>query len=91
MDALSCGVQAAEEHGQPAVAWLLTLAMAVTGSVWFVGQVCALSPAALALVIAVRASRGAAVLPGGPLGLAALGRPTSCVVVDALGTAWWLW
>ncbi len=66
------------------IAWLTALfgvgsvhwSMAVTGSVWFVGQVCAFTFAAAALAAAIwLPPRRAAVLAGAALGLAALGRP----------------
>ena len=69
------------------IGWLTALfgvgsahwSMAVTGSVWFVGQVCAFTFAAAALAAAIwLPPRRAAVLAGTALGLAARGRPTWC-------------
>jgi hypothetical protein len=66
------------------ITWLTALfgigsvhwSMAVTGSVWFLGQVCAFTFAALAVAIAIWTPwRIAAWLSGAALGLAALGRP----------------
>lgn len=66
------------------IGWLTALfgagcvhwSMAVTGSVWFVGQVCAVTFCALAVAVAIWAPRRAAAWIGGvALGLAALGRP----------------
>jgi hypothetical protein len=73
-----------------AVVWLTVLfgglqwATAVTGTVWFVGQVCAFTFAALALVIAVRAPWEAAALSGAALGLAVLGRPDLVLMLPLL-------
>lgn len=73
-----------------AVGWLTVLfaglqwAMAVSGTVWFLGQVCAFTFAALALVVAVRTPQGGAPLSGAALGLAVLGRPDLVLTLPLL-------